>query len=107
MPSMYESTTYLTIRNPTISEKVAPSLTDERLSERVLSMTQNLLSRSSLEPLVKEFDLFVPERSAGVPMEEILVRMRTNINVEYDRDVPISERRGHLLGRLWTSVLIR
>jgi polysaccharide biosynthesis transport protein len=85
MPSMYESTTYLTIRNPVVSEKVAPSLTDARLSERLLSMTQNILSRSSLEPVVRDFDLFAPERAAGIPMEEILVRMRANIAVNYDR----------------------
>src|SRR5688500_3074800 len=58
LPSMYESTAYLTIRNPTISEKVAPSLTDDRLSERVEALTQNILSRSSLEPIVMELDLF-------------------------------------------------
>jgi polysaccharide biosynthesis transport protein len=85
MPSMYESTTYLTIRNPIVSEKVAPSLTDARLSERILAMTQNILSRSSLEPIVRESDLFAEERAAGLPMEEILVRMRANITVDYDR----------------------
>ena len=84
-PSMYESTTYLAIRTPIVSEKVAPSLRDDRLSERILALTQNILSRSSLEPIVREFDLFAPERAAGVPMEEILVRMRANINVDYDR----------------------
>ena len=85
MPSMYASTTYLTIRNPVVSEKVAPSLRDDRLSERILAITQTVLSRSSLEPTVKEFDLFAHERASGVPMEEILVRMRSNIEVEYDR----------------------
>ena len=85
MPSMYESTTYLMIRNPVVSEKVAPSLTDDRLSERILAMTQNILSRSSLEPIVVEIDLFAQERAAGIPMEEVLVRMRENISVEYDR----------------------
>ena len=85
MPSMYESTAYLTLKGPIVSEKVAPSLTDAVLSERVMAMTQNILSRSSLEPLVGSLDLFAPERAAGVPMEEILVRMRENIKVEYDR----------------------
>jgi polysaccharide biosynthesis transport protein len=85
MPSLYESTAYLTIRKPIVSEKVAPSLTDGDLSERVLAMTQNILSRTSLEPIVRDQNLFAEERAEGVPMEEILVRMRDNINVEYDR----------------------
>src|SRR5215217_2590854 len=85
MPSMYESTALLTLVNPAISEKVAPSLTDTDLSRRVQSMSQNLLSRSSLEPLVEKYDLFHEERSNGVPMEEVLVRIRDNIKVEFEK----------------------
>jgi uncharacterized protein involved in exopolysaccharide biosynthesis len=85
MPSMYESKALLTLQNPTISEKVAPSLTDTDLSKTVQSMSQNILSRSSLEPLVEKYDLFKEERASGIAMEEVLVRMRNNINVEFDK----------------------
>jgi polysaccharide biosynthesis transport protein len=85
MPSMYESTSLLTLQNPVVSEKVAPSLTDDDLSRRVQTMSQNILSRSSLEPLVQKHELFQDERAAGVAMEEILVRMRNNTNVQFER----------------------
>src|SRR5688572_7326576 len=61
MPSMYLSTALLTLQNPTISEKVAPSLTDDDLSKRVQTMSQGILSRSSLEPLVQKYGLFSEE----------------------------------------------
>lgn len=85
LPSYYESTALLTIKAPTISEKVAPSLTDSDLSQRIQTMSQNNLSRSSLEPMVTKYNLFESERAAGVPMEEILVQMRNNIVVEFER----------------------
>ena len=85
MPSMYASTALLTLQNPTISEKVAPSLTDDDLSRRVQSMSQNILSRSSLEPLVQKYSLFSEELASGIAMEEALVRMRNNIDVQFER----------------------
>jgi polysaccharide biosynthesis transport protein len=85
MPSMYESAALLTLQNPIVSEKVAPSLTDDDLSRRVQTMSQNILSRSSLEPLVQKYDLFKEERAVGVPMEEILVRMKSNTRVDFER----------------------
>jgi len=84
-PSVYQSTALLAIKAPTISEKVAPSLTDNDLSQRIQTISQNILSRSSLEPMVTRHNLFESERAAGVPMEEILVRMRNNINVEFEK----------------------
>jgi uncharacterized protein involved in exopolysaccharide biosynthesis len=85
MPSMYLSTALLTLQNPTISEKVAPSLTDDDLSKRVQTMSQGILSRSSLEPLVQKYGLFSEELSDGIAMEEVLVRMRNNVDVEFER----------------------
>ena len=85
MPSMYESTALLTLQNPIISEKVAPSLTDADLSRRVQTMSQRILSRTSLEPLVEKYNLFQEEQANGVSLEEILVRMRKNINVEFEK----------------------
>jgi len=84
-PDFYQSTALLAIKAPAISEKVAPSLTDGDLSQRIQTISQNILSRSSLEPMVERHDLFASERQAGVPLEEILVRMRKNINVEFEK----------------------
>ena len=84
-PDFYQSTALLAIKAPTISEKVAPSLTDYDLSQRIQTISQNLLSRSSLEPMVERYNLFEQERAAGVPMEEILVQMRKNVTVDFEK----------------------
>ena len=85
LPDLYESTTLLTIKTPEISEKVAPSLTDNNVSERLQSIGQSVLSRTSLEPLVTKYNLYADALNAGFSMEEILVRMRKNITVELEK----------------------
>jgi uncharacterized protein involved in exopolysaccharide biosynthesis len=85
MPDVYESTTLLTIKTPVISEKVAPSLTDANLSQRLQTISQNVLSRTSLEPLVLRYDLYSDERASGVPIDDLLFQMRKNITVELEK----------------------
>ncbi|MGD9562336.1 MAG: hypothetical protein AB7F88_10210 [Pyrinomonadaceae bacterium] len=81
LPNHYVSTTLLTLTPPAISEKVAPSLTDDDLSQRLQAINQSVLSRSSLEPMLTKFDLYAEERAAGVPIERVVDRMRDNIEV--------------------------
>lgn len=82
LPSVYESTTLLTIRPPAISNNVIQPLSDEDASARMNSIQEEVNSRSSLESLITKYRLFKPEREAGVPMELLIERMRKNINVE-------------------------
>lgn len=81
LPNVYMSTTFLTLTPPAISEKVAPSLTDDDLSQRLQSINQTVLSRSSLEPMVAKYNLYEDEKASGVPIERIVDRMRNNIYV--------------------------
>ncbi len=81
LPSHYLSTTLLTLTPPAISEKVAPSLTDDDLSQRLQAINQSVLSRSSLEPMIEKHGLYEAERAAGVPAESLVDMMRDNINV--------------------------
>ena len=85
LPSVYESKTLLTVKPPTISDKVVQSLTDEDLTQRLQTINQEVLSRSSLEPMVTKYKLFELERNAGVPMELIIEKMYKNITVEPER----------------------
>jgi len=85
LPNFYESTTFLTIKPPSISEKVAPSLASEDLSQRLESINQTVLSRSALEPMVAKYNLFQTERASGMPMELIINKLRSNIKVEPEK----------------------
>ena len=85
LPSVYESKTVLTVKPPTISDKVVQSLTDEDLSQRLQSINTEVLSRNSLEPMIAKYDLFKLERNAGMPMELIIEKMSKNITTEVEK----------------------
>ncbi|MEP6901733.1 MAG: hypothetical protein ABJA66_08285 [Actinomycetota bacterium] len=85
LPSVYESTTLLTIKPPTISEKLVPTLSDEDLSQRLQTINQEVASRSSLEPMVTKYDLFKSERNSGMDMALIIDKMRKNIVVAAEK----------------------
>ena len=84
LPSIYESTSLLTVKPPTISSNLIQSLTNEDLSQRLQTINQEVLSRSSLEPMVQKYDLYKQERAAGLPMELIIEKMYKNIKVDLE-----------------------
>jgi len=86
LPSIYESTSLLTVKPPTISSNLVQSLTNEDLSQRLQTINQEVLSRSSLEPLVQKYDLYKQERAAGMPMELVIERMYKNIHVDLEEN---------------------
>ncbi len=85
LPSVYESKTLLTVKPPTISDKVVQSLTDEDLSQRLQTINTEVLSRNSLEPMIVKYKLFQLEKDAGMDMALIVERMYKNIVVEPER----------------------
>ena len=84
LPSIYESTSLLTVKPPTISSNLVQSLSNEDLSQRLTTISQEVLSRSSLEPMVQKYDLYKVERGNGVPMELIIEKMYKSIVVKVD-----------------------
>lgn len=84
LPSIYESTSLLTVKPPTISANLVASLSTEDLSQRLSTINQEVLSRSSLEPMVQKYDLYKPERASGMPMELVVEKMYKNIKVDLE-----------------------
>ncbi len=84
LPSIYESTSLLTVKPPTISANLVQPLSDEGLSQRLSTINQEVLSRSSLEPMIQKYDLYKVERSSGMPMELVVDKMYKNIRVDLE-----------------------
>lgn len=82
LPNVYESTTLLTVRPPSINTTAVPQLSDSDLTIRINNIRQEVTSRSSLEPLIERYGLYAAERHRGTPMDELVERMRLrDINV--------------------------
>jgi polysaccharide chain length determinant protein (PEP-CTERM system associated) len=84
LPNVYESTTLLIVRPPTIDPNVASAISDGDLSLRINNINRVAQSRSSLEPLILKYDLYRRERAAGQPMELIVEKMQKDITVEIE-----------------------
>jgi uncharacterized protein involved in exopolysaccharide biosynthesis len=77
LPNVYESTTLLTVRPASISTSAVPQLSESDLSIRINNISQEVTSRSTLEPMIVRFDLYISERRRGATMDELVERMRT------------------------------
>ncbi|PYS96500.1 MAG: hypothetical protein DMF65_12950, partial [Acidobacteria bacterium] len=77
LPDVYESTTLLTVRPASISTSVVPQLSDSDLTIRINNITQEVTSRSTLEPMIERYNLYAVERRRGASMDELVERMRT------------------------------
>ena len=82
LPNVYQSVTLIVVKPSTLPTGVVPTITEDSLSRQLTSIAQVVTSRSSLEPLVTQFDLYKPERLRGEAMETIIDMMRRDIKVE-------------------------
>jgi polysaccharide chain length determinant protein (PEP-CTERM system associated) len=77
LPNVYESTTLLTVRPASITTSVVSQLSDSDLTLRINNITQEVTSRTALEPLIERYKLYPVERQRGASMDELVERMRT------------------------------
>jgi succinoglycan biosynthesis transport protein ExoP len=82
LPNVYESKTLIVVKPSTLPTTVVPTITEDNLTRQLTSIAQVVTSRSSLEPLVIQYQLYKPERLRGEPMESIIDMMRKDIKVE-------------------------
>ena len=86
LPNRYRSeTTILVVPQQVPENYVRPTVTT-RLDERLQAINQMILSRTRLERIIQDFNLYAEERQNGI-MEDIVERMRT-------RDIDIQVLKG-------------
>ncbi len=76
LPSLYQSSSLLVVRPATISGDFVQSLSEADLAARVNSIMPEVLSRTSVQPLIERYDLYASERRRGTPMEALVERMQ-------------------------------
>ncbi len=79
-PQKYKSTSLLIYQRQRISpSKMLPDI-KVRTQEMVSTLTQQVTSRTSLEAIIKQFDLY-KKALEELPMEDVIISMRENIVV--------------------------
>ncbi len=80
LPKRYTSQTLVLVEQPNISPEVVPQVIANDTSERLASMQQQILSRSRLEPVIRQFQLYRDDWD-WTPMEDLVGRLRKAIEV--------------------------
>ena len=84
LPNRYRASTNILIIPQRVPENfVRPTVTAD-LTERLNMIQQQILSRTRLERIVQEFNLYERERQSMI-MEDVIERMRQDINVNIAR----------------------
>lgn len=76
----YTSTTLVLVEEQKVAETLVKPAVTEDLNERLLTMKEQILSRSRLEPVMQKFGLYKDELNKR-PKEDLLDQMRSNIQV--------------------------
>jgi succinoglycan biosynthesis transport protein ExoP len=76
LPNVYQSTTLLTVRPSSLTEGIIPQLSEDELTIRISNIAQEVLSRSSLEPMIVNYGLYSLERKRGESMEVLVEQMK-------------------------------
>jgi uncharacterized protein involved in exopolysaccharide biosynthesis len=94
LPKVYKATTLILVQPQRVPEAyVRPTITDP-MTSRLNTIGQEILSRTRLEKVIQEFNLY-PELQNKTPMEDIIDRMRKAIEVKVQnslRDERLNER---------------
>jgi succinoglycan biosynthesis transport protein ExoP len=76
LPNVYQSTTLLTVRPSSLTGGIIPQLSEDELTIRINNIAQEVLSRSSLEPMITNYGLYSLERKRGESMEVLVEQMK-------------------------------
>jgi len=80
LPDRYRSETVILVVPQRVPEEYVRSTVTTRIEDRLQSLVQQILSRSRLERIIQDFDLYVEERRTGI-MEDVVESMRRDIGV--------------------------
>ena len=80
---IYKSEILLAVVPPRIPESLVPSTNSTTIGDRLQMISQQVLSRTKLERIIQEFDLYREERRNRI-LEEVIEHMRENVEVNLE-----------------------
>jgi len=101
LPNRYKSQTLVLVQQPTVPQKIVESVDATDLNQRLASMQQQILSRSRLEPIIRQFGLYSSDIN-HVSMEELVGRLQKTIEVTPIK--PMDETRSRELPGFYVTV---
>jgi polysaccharide chain length determinant protein (PEP-CTERM system associated) len=78
LPNLYRSESLILVVPQRVPESYVKSTVTARIEDRLQAISQQILSRTRLEQIVSDFNLYPRERANQELMEDIVERMRTH-----------------------------
>jgi len=78
LPDRYKSETLILVVPQRVPESYVKATVSMRIADRLQSINQQIMSRTRLEPIIREFKLYPKLVQAGL-MEEVIDRMRRDV----------------------------
>jgi uncharacterized protein involved in exopolysaccharide biosynthesis len=75
LPNRYKSQTLVLVSQPTVASDLVKPVDTSDMSQRLSSMQQQILSRSRLEPIIRQYGLF-PKDANRKPMEYLVAELQ-------------------------------
>ena len=85
-PRIYEAKTLILVEGQRVPQNFVQSIVTEDTSERINTISQQILSRTNLEKVVQSFSLFTGPEYANMYMEEKVSALRESISVNVITD---------------------
>jgi uncharacterized protein involved in exopolysaccharide biosynthesis len=81
LPTRYQTHTTILVVPQRVPESYVRSTVTTRIEDRLQSLTQQIMSRTRQERIIRDFNLYADERKSNV-MEDVVERMRRDIHIE-------------------------
>jgi polysaccharide chain length determinant protein (PEP-CTERM system associated) len=84
-PKMYQSSTVILVRPQKVSENYVRAIVDSDLQSRIATISEQILSRSNIKKIIRDFNLFPGAKEDGAVEEEQVDLVRSQIDVSVSR----------------------
>lgn len=85
LPKLYEASTLIFVQPQRVSEKIVTPVVDKDVENRISTLSQQIMSRSNLERVIANFNLFADPKLRDMLIEDKLAILRKRIKVEVGR----------------------
>lgn len=82
LPKAYEASTLIFVRPQKVPTSYVQSLVTEDLNSRINTISQQILSRTNLEKIINQFNLFMDSGQEDMFMEDKVASLRNRISID-------------------------
>lgn len=82
LPDTYRSYAVIQVVPPRVAGNIVPAANTTRLQDRLQATQQSILTRTRLEQLILDLNLYEKERSSGAIMQDVVERLISDLRVD-------------------------